>query len=77
MFIYIVINRARAAEQSHSRGVDSIWQTERRDVPRLLTLHLLCVCYFIQQKSDLMNGFFHFHPRKFAHKTKKQFFHIH
>ncbi len=27
-------------------GFDPMWQTERREVPRLLTLHLLCVCYF-------------------------------
>ncbi len=32
-------------EEQSLTGFDPIWQTERSDVPRLLTLHLLCVCY--------------------------------
>ncbi len=41
-------------EQSNT-GFDPMWQTERRDVPRLLTLHLLCVCYFSRYMPGVLN----------------------
>ncbi len=56
---FIVVINVKGGEDSctqrnnHSRGVDSRWQTERRDVPGLLNLHLLCVCYF----SNCLNNY--------------------
>ncbi len=36
---------------NHSRGIGSIRQTERRDLPHLLALHLWCVCIFLNNQS--------------------------
>ncbi len=51
--IYIYILRLIMSKRnSHSRSVGPIRQTKRRDVPHLLTLHLLCVCYFTNEMRD-------------------------
>ncbi len=46
MHIYCgVINRVYEEQSNQSPGAGSIWQTERRDVPHLLYLHLWYVCH--------------------------------